>query len=253
MEPTFIVVAMVMVLLLGLVLMILRSLTISAGIRIRADMVRLLEAYDRIIETKSREVQRLQKELEKAELKPAPASAASAGAEAAETLSTSSAPVLPNTAEYRHMAFGGSYGAVRDHFYLTEQGRRTLLEQVRREESGTPRGAAARALRASLSYETVYRLTMLDPEEQLRVLDTSLNDQDWTLLRDFCEERGDRAFSVAQFCDWLEERAALEGGEVRLRDSGGLRPDGRPRICEGVQILAGGRLYDYSINEREIS
>lgn len=252
MEPTFIVVVMVMVLLLGLVLLILRSLTISAGIRIRADMVRLLEAYDRIIETKSQEVRRLQKELEKAELKPVPASAASVETEAAEP-SPSSAPVLPNAAEYRHAAFGGSYGTVRDHFYLTDQGRQTLLDQVRREERGTSRGAAARALRASLSYETVYRLTMLDPEEQLRVLDTSLNDQDWTLLRDFCEERGNRAFSVTQFRDWLEERAALEGGEVRLRDSGGPRPDGRPRICEGVQILVGGRLYDYSINEREIS
>ena len=250
MQPTFLAVALIMIVLIGFVLVVLRSLTISAGIKIRADMVKLLESYDRIIEAKSREVQRLREELEtmpepsgeRAEVAPPPRTEEKPGA----------AMSIPDAAEYRHADFGGSYGTIRDHFFLTEQDQDALVEQVRQEESGTARGAAAAALRQSLSYDTVFRMALLAPEEQLRLLDTSLNDEDWTLLRDFCEETPDAPFSITRFCDWLEERSVLESSEIRIRGSEDTE-DGRPRICEGVQIMAGGKLYDYSINEREIS
>ena len=38
------------------------------------------------------------------------------------------------------------------------------MEQVAQEENGTPRGAAAAALRQSLSYDTVFRMALLSPE-----------------------------------------------------------------------------------------
>ncbi len=252
MEPTFLAVALIMVLLIGFVLIVLHSLTISAGIRIRADMVKLLESYDKVIEAKSQEIQRLQKELESM-----PARAAGPVSAPAEAEESGGAPAasLQEAAEYRHAAFGGSYGIIRDNFFMTDDDKQALLEQVMREEHGTPRGEMAAALRDSFSDDTVYRLNLMDPEEQLRLLDTTLNDEDWTLLRDFCEEQqaGGEPFSITRFCDWLEEVGALESGEVVLRDTGGSEQDGKPRICEGVQILVGSTLYDYSISESEIS
>lgn len=254
MEPAFLAVALVMVLLIGFVLIVLHSLAVSAGVRIRADMKRLLESYDQVIEVKSEEIKRLQQELESmprsggAAAPPAAAGAPETGEEAHRAAS------VPDTAEYRHAAFGDSYGVIQDHFFLTDSERNLLAEQVRQEERGTLRGPAAGALRESLGYDTVFRMSMLAPGEQLKLLDTSLNDEDWALLRDFCEERPDGAenFSITGFCDWLEEVSVLEGGGVEIRGSGGTGQDGRRLICEGVQILAGGRLYDYSINEREI-
>ncbi len=252
MEPTFLAVALIMVLLIGFVLIVLHSLTISAGIRIRADMVKLLESYDKVIEAKSRQIQDLQKELDSLSGQTRAPAAASAAPSREEEPRTASA--IPAAAEYRHAAFGGSYGAIRDSFFLTDGDKQALVDQIAREEHGTPRGEMAGALRQSFSDDTVFRMTLMDPEEQLRLLDTSLNDEDWTLLRDFCEERqtGGEPFSVTRFCDWLEEIAALESGQIDVRGSEGSAQDGTPRICEGVQILVGSRLYDYSINEREI-
>lgn len=253
MEPTFLAVVIIMVLLIAFVLVVLRSLTISAGVRIRADMVKLLESYDRIIETKSREIRRLQQELEKASAKPE-AAAAAVIRHASEDGKTAPAVAVPEAAEYRHTTFGGSYGTIRDHFFLSEQDQQVLVEQVQSEANGTPRGAAAAVLRQSLSYDTVFRMALLSPEEQLRLLDTSLSDEDWTLLRDFCEEQPpDTPFDITGFCDWLEERSVLESNEIRVRSSDDSMQDGQARICEGVQIMAGSKLYDYSINEREIS
>ena len=248
MEPAFLAVALVMVLMIGFVLIILHSLTVSAGVRIRADMVKLLESYDRVIEKKSAEIKRLRQELESM---PQPGEAPPlAPAAEREERQVGKAAGLPEAAQYRHAALGGGYGVIRDHFFLTEGERQALAQQVGRTQRGTGRGAAAGALRQSLAYDTVFRMAMLPPEEQLQLLDTSLSDSDWLLLRDFWEEQGAEEFSVTRFCDWLEEISALEGGEIQIRGSGGA--DGRGLICEGVQILAGGRLYDYSINEREI-
>ncbi|MDD6159718.1 MAG: LapA family protein [Oscillospiraceae bacterium] len=252
MKLTFLAVVIVMIVLIGFVLLVLRSLTISAGIRIRADMVKLLQSYDRILEEKSREIKRLQKELEEMPdpaARPEPVQSEPVSTEPQERGSAS----IPEAAEYRHSAFGDSYGAVRDYFMLSEQDKQALVEQVRKEEAGTPRGAAAAALRQSLSYDTVFRMTLLSPEEQLRLLDTSLNDNDWTLLRDFCEEQGDTPFNITRFCDWLEELSHLESGEILVRGSGDASGDGQNGICEGIRIVVGNKLYDYSIDEREIS
>ena len=128
------------------------------------------------------------------------------------------------------------------------------------------RGRAAADLRQALSFDTVFRLAQMPPEDQLELLDASLDDGDWALLRDFCEERLDAPFDITRFCDWLEERAALEGERLLVRCGEGLgggpesppivldeEVDHRPKICEGIQVVAGNKLYDYSINEREIS
>lgn len=252
MNLQFAAVIILMTLMIVFVMIVLHGLAVSAGIRIRADMVKLLESYDRIIETKSREIQRLQKELETAATKPDTAAAVPVIHTSEDGKGTSSMSI-PEAAEYRHATFGGSYGTIRDHFFLSEQDQQTLVDQVAQEENGTPRGAAAAALRQSLSYDTVFRMALLSPEEQLRLLDTSLSDEDWTLLRDFCEEERDEPFSITRFCDWLEERSVLESDEIRVRGSDETPSDERPRICEGVQIMVGSKLYDYSINEREIS
>lgn len=253
MEPAFLAVALIMVLLIGFVLIVVHSLAVSAGARIRADMKRLLESYDRVIEVKSKEIKRLQQELESMRQSGGAVAPAGAVMVPADEETRKAASVL-ETAEYRHAAFGDSYGVIQNHFFLTEGEQQLLAEQVRQEERGTLRGAAAGALRQSLGYDTVFRMAILDPEEQLRLLDTSLNDEDWLLLRDFCEERpsGTEEFSITGFCDWLEEVSVLEGGEIEIRSSDDAGQGGRRLICEGVQILAGGRLYDYSINEREI-
>lgn len=254
----FLAMLIVMVLLIVCTILILKSLASAAGVRIRADMARLLKAYDKVIDGKNAEIDRLNREKEvPAGQEEVPAPVLTSAGEEEETLLP---PSLPKTAAYRADGFGEGYGSVRAAFRMDAQDRETLTQEILEQESGENlRGEAAAGLLNALGFETVFSLSRLQPDEQLEVLDTTLNDRDWTLLRDFCEERGEgKPFDVTAFWNWLKDVAALEGTEVSVRCGDAQvseeeNLDYRAQICEGIQIRAGGRLYDYSIQEREIS
>lgn len=132
------------------------------------------------------------------------------------------------------------------------------VEKIATEVSVSGRGQQAQILRDSFSFDTVFKLSQRPSEDQLELLDTNLSDSDWTLLRDYCEILGDSDFTITGFCDWLEEKISLESDDIYIR-SGSHRLMNQEnieywdQICEGVQIIAGNTLYDYSIKEREIS
>lgn len=245
MSPAFIAVVILMVVLIVFTALVLYSLATSAGLRIRSDMVKLLESYDTILDEKSQDVRRLQREVESLEqartdlrkpAQPRKHSEAERG--------PVGKPSIPDAATYRPESFGDGYNAIRDTFHLTEEDQLELAEQVARETEGGERGHSAAALLEALSFESMFALTKLSGEEQLALLDESLRDEDWALLRDYCQERGTEHFDVAAFRVWLTERSELESERIYVRSDG--------EICEGVQIRSGNKLYDYSINEREI-
>ena len=62
MNLSFAAVLIIMVLLIGFVVLILRSLAASAGVRIRQDMRRMLSAYDSLLEEKGKALKALQDE-----------------------------------------------------------------------------------------------------------------------------------------------------------------------------------------------
>ena len=62
MNLSFAAVLIIMVLLIGFVVLILRSLAASAGVRIRQDMRRMLSAYDALLEEKGKALKALQDE-----------------------------------------------------------------------------------------------------------------------------------------------------------------------------------------------
>lgn len=250
----------IMVLLIAVAVLILKSLTASAGVRIRSDMVHLLASYDDIIDGKSAEIRRLKREKQRMEER-AP-SKSEAAAPSPEPRPVSEMPavtggVLPSSASYRTGSFGEGYGAVRRAFRMDDGARRRLVrDAAEREGSSSGRGQAAKALLGQLDFDTVFALSRMQPDEQLQLLDTGLRDRDWALLRDFCEERGeDTPFDVTVFWSWLKDLAALENSEISVRCGEKSMPDAdySEGICEGVQIRAGSHLYDYSIQEREIS
>lgn len=259
MNTIFVAVAILMVLLIGFVVLVLRSLATSAGIRIRADMVRLLESYDHVIDVKSKQVGRLQEEVEVLRQRRG-AMAAPPEALTQEGGMMTGQAAVPSAAHYRPKTFGGGYGSIRDCFHLEGTERGTIVGQVAESLEPRPlRGSAADRLRQALSFDTVFRLTQLPSDEQLEILDTALNDEGWALLRDFCQEQTENAFDASRFFDWLRDLSDLESDGLRVRcgdpmaGGEGQGMEYRPEICEGIQVVSGNRLYDYSIKEREIS
>lgn len=251
MEPLFIAVVLVMVVLIGLMVIVLHSLATAAGIRIRTDMVKLISSYDAIMDEKSRIITEMQDEIE--QLKKKKEEAATPVFRPVESSDSAPAQIsIPESEEYRHGEFGRHYGLIKENFMLNTQDEEMLIRKAQTVASGTSRSLAARKLFEALSFDTVFRMEQMDGEEQLRVLDTSLGDDDWTLLRDYCEECGTEKFSVSRFCDWLEEISILESDEICVRTGKDEKKEGSNHIFEGIQIMVGNQLLDYSINEREI-
>ncbi len=251
MNDTFLAVLILMIVLIGIVSVILHSLAVTAVIMVRGDMARLLQSYDRVVEKKTEQVRRLQAEKEALEAalesRPEPAAAVP---QTQETVY--GAASIPPSAAYRTSALGEGYGTIRDKFRMSAREQDFIVEQVLDEtrNDGEGRGALASRLRERLSFDTVFRLSQMSGQEQLELLDTTLDDQDWTLLRDYWSGRGeDAVFAIAAFCDWLDSVAMLESDAVMVRGS----ETANEAVCEGIQIVVGNKLYDYGINEREIS
>ena len=254
MNLTFAAVLIIMVLLIGFVVLILRSLAASAGVRIRQDMRRMLGSYDRLVEEKGRALKALQEEYAAVEAALEKLVASSmekqAPAEDVPVEQAIGAASVPSAAAYRAAAFGQGYGTIRDQFRLSAEEEQYIVDQVleEMEDVSAGRGKLASALREKLSFDTIFRLAQLPGDEQLELLDSSLEDEDWTLLRDYWEEHDDKPFDVMAFCNWLDVLTQLEGEAVIVRGEDSIGG----QICEGIQVIAGNRLYDYSIKEKEI-
>ena len=256
-SPAFVAVILLMVVLVVFVVIIIHSLAVAAGIRIRSDMLKMLQSYDRLLEKKSGEILRLQEEaetltkkIEEAKALPTIPAANSTGARPAE------AATIPPASSYRVAEFGSSYNAIRNFFRMSDAEKDEVLQlvQAENEQEGMLRGARAEQLKERLNFDLIFRMSQLNSDEQLELLDSSLEDEDWALLRDYCE-RSEGPFDITLFADWLSSIAALESSGVEILDSGSgsaVDSDGNAVICEGVQIFTGSKLYDYSIGEREI-
>ena len=255
MTVSFAAVLIIMVLLIAFVVLILRSLAATAGVRIRQDMRRMLNSYDALLEEKGKSLKALQDECAavKAALEKLDSSSMEKPGKVEEVPAEQpmGAATVPNAVTYRTSTLGRGYGAIRDQFRLSVEEEQYIVDQVleEMEDNSQGRGKLAAALREKLSFETVFRVAQLSAEEQLELLDTSLEDGDWTLLRDYWDENGEKPFDVMAFCNWLDVLAQLEGEAVIVRGEDSIGG----QICEGIQVIAGNRLYDYSIKEREIS
>lgn len=257
MSATFILVLIIMVVLIAFILFLVRSLSVSAGIKIRNDMIKLLESYDTIMEDKTREITRLEKELEKLNKKKILLKPKDEVFQAQVNVGTGSGSdrvTIPTAATYRNAAFGAGYGAIREHFRVTARDEQTILRQVISETGNDNklRGKIAEELKKKLSFDTVFAMSMMSSGEQLGILSESLEGDDRELLADYCESHGTDDFQISGFCDWLDSLIKLERDVFVIRGSENSRNDS-DRICEGIQIVAGNKIYDYSINESELN
>ena len=232
------------------------SKKISTGIREKT--VDVLSAYDVLLEKRSRELAQLeeairQKSLSAPETIPVQKSADPSGT-MADTALVNAAERLA-AASYRESTVGQTYRKIRNTFQYDP---RQILAQIPEAAQALQPGPATRLL-AELSYNTVYRLSTLAGEDQLQLLEETLEGDSLQLLKEYCGRNAQ--FRIIEFYDYLQAAAALEPQRPRLRVAPGYRgsvPEGMelvtdPDICEGFQIEVAGSIYDYCIKGRELS
>ena len=249
-DSALIAVLILMVVLIALVVIILRSLSIAAGVKIRSDMLRMLRSYDEIIAEKTIAVEELKKELGDLSKYPEPQERESIESILAkQTRAANFMPpvTIPLAVSYRTSDFGGGYSVVRDYFRMDDEMQDLIMRRVRDDIKNLPpgRGKRAAALREQFGFDLLFRLTMMPSGQQLDLVSSALNEEDKLLLTDYCNVYGTDHFDVSRFCDWLDSLVVLENDEIRIQRGG-------RSIYEGLQVVVGRRVYDYSIGEREM-
>lgn len=251
--------AAVIGILIGFVLLcvIWISRKVSEGIRIRT--IDLISAYDVLLETRSRELEELEAEIER-HRKALAEKGDAEGHTQGEECTVSSGAIL-NAAErigaaaYRDAALGQTYQKIKSAFQVDPS---EILRALENESENQGVGPAARLL-SDLSYDTVYQLSTIPGQEQSQLLRECLNEDALALLDGY--QATHKEFSAIGFYDYLRAVAAMEPQRPRLRVSslsGNEYPDGvevivDPDICEGFQIEFNNTLYDYCIKGRELS
>lgn len=254
--------AVVVGLLIGFVALSVKLVAqrVSAGIRERA--AELLSTYDRLIEKKSKDLERLtneidEKTLELAELTKEPVTAAAAEEENREPGDASyvlNVAEMMGSAKYQDPRTGSLYQKIRANF--NHDPLKTIREIA---PDAGEKGPATRILE-QLSYESVYKLSALPEDEQIEILRECLDVKGQDLLDDYVWRA--KKFQAIQFYDHLMTMAQTEPQKVVLKVSpmqelpvmpSGVEVQVDGDICEGFIVEANNKLYDYCVRKSEIS
>ncbi len=248
-------------LLIGFVVLSIGWLRRNVLRSIRTKTLGLLDTYDDLLAEKSRELSRLEQELQEKQAglsaqeetaDPIPKSGVSSGYAAAPAMLR--AAERAGTAAYRDDALGEVYRLIRENFSFRLGEVLTVIGRKPEDNSGP----AGRLLEA-LSVDTVYQLSTLPEETQLEVLSEALDEDGCALLESYLSDH--RSFRVLEFYDFLKAAAEEERQPVRVWVPAGSGSDASDAvevltdggICEGFQVEIDHLLYDYSIRTRELS
>lgn len=106
------------------------------------------------------------------------------------------------------------------------------------------------------SFDICYEMLTLSEEQQDQILNQFLEPDEQALREAYIRETGIR--QLQPFYQWLLAQKRMLDQSIELRVGTSLRkraeeledqavPSYEPEICEGFQVKAGNRLYDYSI------
>lgn len=248
----YIVVAVLIILIVMNLFMVtvLRQMTLSTGKQIEKDAIRLFSAYDEILEKKSQELQKLEQELEEkrqeeklGETMPAQAVSQAAAGEACVV-----------SGRYRDDTFSDDYQRVKENFSFDPT---LVLDHIRRQIPDSRQELAlVEGILGKLSFDDCYEMMTLPTKVQNEILDEFLTEDEKTLHHSYMESSGEE--EVQAFYQWLTDRRRILDTGMELRVGVSLKDRAKelgnqvassydPEICEGFQVKAGNRIYDYSI------
>jgi hypothetical protein len=255
-------VATLLFLMNGLFFYILKNAARRLGRFSRLNMIHRANVYDELLENKEAELGELLRKLEKQSLRKNAAPPRRREAKAQKSEVSDFFSLMKG--RYRDGDFAEAYRLLRESETADRQAcaaealRRIGGETARRERN------PAREILSIFDLELRYKLCCLDEADAFRILEETLTDDAQRSLLDGFR-RAARGGVIA-FFDWLRIRSFREAPEIVIRTGSPddrfprLAPDGRPvvteydgGVCEGLYAVAGGRTYDFSVRNGDIS
>ena len=161
-----------------------------------------------------------------------------------------------STAQYKSKTFNSDYRAVKIFNYFTPENAVGMVKQRMAKDAAPAAQRDYAALCSCLSFDTVYSLNTLSPEDQEKLLRSCLGEKLSAVIDDFKAET-DKPFDSIAFYSYAKDMEGLYGQGFIVRtgnpdDKGRRLADGTSvvfdeSICEGSEVIYGNTLYDYSI------
>lgn len=248
----FIAVVLVMIVMNAFLFLALTSITARVNHQVNSFFSHKLDICNNLMEQRLAQLEELRNQVEeqkqkKAELEKTEVPEEHAPQPAAVYSST------PTTYVNKH--FREQYCLVRQgaHMDKAEVVRQILTQHGQTED--IPGLKQKKAILDRFSYDSRYLLMTLGSQEQLRILEEELNDEEQQILRAYCEQNPE--FSSDAFFQQLQNECSQYSDTcvikvapnvtVNLPDHPEVVQQNDEEICEGIKVLYRGQLYDYSL------
>ncbi|MCC8059883.1 MAG: hypothetical protein LIO81_03440 [Clostridiales bacterium] len=247
----------VFVIMCGVVLLfflMIRSAALDVTSQVRSTFLRQMEVFDRLYEEKARRLSEVTEQYERMQnnIMPKQAPKTTPDASVVRTAQAATGSSIP-AARLVSRDFAAGYRYFKEHFQIDAA---AALQDVRKrplEETSAQEIRVLSRIAEKLSTEVVYKLSSLPGGQQEEVLRACLDGEELPSLERFLRENGGQ-MDVIRFRDQVVGRSTLYGERPLIfaaqpSELAGADADvvADESICEGVRILRGGKIYDYSV------
>lgn len=161
-----------------------------------------------------------------------------------------------SSASYKSDSLKHDYRAIKQISYFTPENALTFAKRQVEKNSRNGNFKDYKGFLDVLDFDTVYSLSVLDPEKQEELIRASVDETHQSIIDDYKSETGIE-FDAIDFHSYILQMADIynSGFSIKVGDAadvGKTLSDGTSlvfddQICEGAQVIYRNRLYDYSI------
>ncbi|MDR0350187.1 MAG: hypothetical protein LBH64_01385 [Coriobacteriales bacterium] len=258
----FIAVVVVLLVMVGFFFLAFRSVIATVGRFAQNNVLRQAGVLDELIFKKEEALQNLQLNITRQQARLDELALAMPQAPATTVLAPDY-QVLAQGA-YKDAEFIEEYREIRDNFVF-DSGKlvRSVVNQLPGKDELTPeqrKAAIAQEILDGLDIEATYNLMTLSGDDQLALFREVLQGEKLQLLEEYAARGG--YFETYDFLGWLRQYVFENASTISIRTShrgedfdaldARVTTSYDDTLCEGISIVSGGKLYDFSIQNREI-
>lgn len=244
----------IMVVIVAFTFVFLRITAENTGSMIRDNVICQIQTYDSLLQEKASELQLIKNRIE------ADKAAALKEKKMKKHFDRFPADIfLPPDVAFRSIDFYTDYKKIKNSFMFDKEKILHEVQHIMEENGDNERHRVLAGLLDKLSFESVYRLSVLHEEEQLEVILEIIAEEEKTVLEEFLAR--EKEFNILSFCQWLNVQQECSDTTVRILTSqkeadydfaDGVKIQYDMNLCEGFQIRTGTRLYDYGVRNNEL-
>lgn len=232
----------------------IRSISAVVGNQIKKDTLRIFSVYDDLLEEKSRELERIEARIQGQSISETTSSVIREGG--------SSTPIVARAKhkkynpEYLNGNFASEYHSVAKTFAISPE---KVIANIGKTKDDS-RGKLAEGILVKFPYDTIYEMLALTSESQWEVLQEILEEDEMAYLQTLVLDS--EHLDLLELYNELKMQQKYNNGTLFVKTSRMNKNfDELPedleitldtKLCKGVQVISGDKMYDFSIGERDI-